>query len=363
MTATLRSILLLAAGLCAGTAGAQPPAAPDIPAPRAGEAVDTARAIQLREREAAQPVRPWAEPDPAAIPTGKAGDAIRYGQALLTRTSSLIGPNAPDPARRFAGNNLNCVHCHAVGPSGLPGTKPYSLPLVNVVNEYPKLDIKSMKVISLETRIAGMVGKGPAGGIPADGPEMQAILAYLKWLGRAGRPDTRMAQTGLDEVAMPNRAADAGRGERLYREQCVACHQPDGTGIKAPDFAGGAGYAFPPIAGNDSYDDGGHMAMVPLLARFLAANMPYGSTRQSPRLTVDEAYDIAAYVTNNLPRKHNPGRVKSYPAEALRPGGFVIPEQFPGDDAAYQRARLGPFIDPPALRQSADTRHDLAAEQ
>ncbi|MGD7498463.1 c-type cytochrome, partial [Ralstonia pseudosolanacearum] len=79
MTATLRSILLLAAGLCAGTAGAQPPAAPDIPAPRAGEAVDTARAIQLREREAAQPVRPWAEPDPAAIPTGKAGDAIRYG--------------------------------------------------------------------------------------------------------------------------------------------------------------------------------------------------------------------------------------------------------------------------------------------
>lgn len=30
MTATLRSILLLAAGLCAGTAGAQPPAAPEI---------------------------------------------------------------------------------------------------------------------------------------------------------------------------------------------------------------------------------------------------------------------------------------------------------------------------------------------
>ena len=109
MMATLRSILLLAAGLCAGTADAQPPAAPDIPAPRAGEAVDTARAIQLREREAAQPVRPWTEPDPAAIPAGKAGDAIRYGQALLTRTSTLIGPNAPDPARRFAGNNLNCV--------------------------------------------------------------------------------------------------------------------------------------------------------------------------------------------------------------------------------------------------------------
>ncbi len=357
MKATRRLPLLLAAGLCAGTAIAQPPTAPGIPAPRAGEAVDTVRAMQLLKREAALPVRPWTEPDPAAIPAGDAGNAIRYGKALLTRTSTLIGPNAPDPARRFAGNNLNCVHCHAVGPSGLPGTKPYSLPLVNVVNEYPKLDIKSMKVITLEARIAGMIGKGPAGAIPADGPEMQAILAYLKWLGRGGKPGTRMAQTGLDEVAMPSRAADVGRGESLYRTHCLSCHQPDGTGIKAPDFASGGGYSFPPIAGNDSYDDGGHMAMVPLLTRFLAANMPYGSTKRSPRLTVDEAYDIAAYVTNNLPRRHNPGRTRSYPAEALRPGGFVIPEHFPGDDAAYQRARFGPFIDPPTLLQSADARH------
>ncbi|WP_055334916.1 c-type cytochrome [Ralstonia solanacearum] len=356
MMATRRLTLLLAAGLCAGTVIAQPPAAPDIPPPRAGEAVDTVRAIQLLKRDAALPVLPWTEPDPAAIPAGDAGDAIRYGEALLARTSTLIGPNAPDPAKRFAGNNLNCVHCHAAGPSGLPGTKPYSLPLVNVVNEFPKLDIKAMKVITLETRIAGMIGKGPAGPIPADGPEMRAILAYLKWLGRAGKPDTHVAQTGLDEASMPDRAADTGRGERLYRAHCLACHQADGTGIKAPGYASGDGYSFPPIAGNDSYDDGGHMAMVPLLTRFLAVNMPYGSTKQSPRLTVDEAYDIAAYVTYNLPRKHNPGRTGSYPDAALRPGGFVIPDHFAGDDAAYRRARLGPFIDPPALLQSADAR-------
>lgn len=219
---------------------------------------------------------------PGCHPGRRRGDAIRYGEALLARTSTLIGPNAPDPAKRFAGNNLNCVHCHAAGPSGLPGTKPYSLPLVNVVNAFPKLDIKAMKVITLETRIAGMIGKGPAGPIPADGPEMRAILAYLKWLGRAGKPDTHVAQTGLDEAAMPDRAADTGRGERLYHAHCLACHQADGTGIKAPGYANGDGYSFPPIAGNDSYDDGGHMAMVPLLTRFLAVNMPYGSTKQSP---------------------------------------------------------------------------------
>ncbi|AQW32488.1 c-type cytochrome [Ralstonia syzygii subsp. celebesensis] len=353
---TLPLVVGLCIGLCAGTVIAQPPATLDIPAPRAGEAVDTARAMQLLKREAALPVLPWTAPDPATLPAGDAGNAIRYGKALLDQTSKLIGPNAPDPAKRFAGNNLNCVHCHAAGPSGLPGTKPYSMPLVNVVYEYPKLDVKSMKVITLQERVAGMIGKGPAGAIPADGPEMQAILAYLQWLGRSGKPDTRMAQTGLDDVAMPDRSANPGHGEQLYRAHCIACHQQDGTGIKTPDYARGGGYSFPPIAGNDSYDDGGHMAMVPLLTRFLHVNMPYGSSKPSPQLTVDEAYDIAAYVTHNLPRKHNPGRAKSYPAAALRPGGFVIPEQFPGDDAAYQRARLGPFIDPPALLQSAEAR-------
>ncbi|WP_317920080.1 c-type cytochrome, partial [Cupriavidus sp. TA19] len=306
------------------------PAAADFSAPRAGEVADTARATQLLKRHAALPVRPWFVPDAATIPAGEAGNEIRRGKALLEQTARSIGPNAPDPGKRFAGNNLNCVQCHAAGPSGLPGTKPYALPLVNVAHEYPKLDVKSMKVITLQDRIAGMVGKGPVGGIPPDSAEMRAIVAYLKWLGSGGKPDTRMAKTGLYEAALPSRPANTKRGEQVYRAQCIACHQPDGTGVKQADFARGGGYSFPPIAGNDSYDDGGHMAMVPLMTRFLLLNMPYGASEQSRKLSLDDAYDVAAYVVNELPRKHNPGRVQSYPNENFRPGGFVIPEQFPG---------------------------------
>lgn len=70
----------------------------------------------------------------------------------------------------------------------------------------------------------------------------------------------------------------------------------------------------------------------------------------------DPATIPAAYVVYELPRKHDPGRVRSYPNENFRPGGFVIPEQFPRNAAAYQRARLGPFADPPALAVSARMR-------
>ncbi|WP_084402675.1 c-type cytochrome [Cupriavidus sp. amp6] len=283
------------AAILSGAALLPGAAAADVPAPRAGEVADTARATELLKRQAALPRRPWSVPDPATIPTGEAGNEIRHGKTLLEQTARSIGPNATDPGKRFAGNNLNCVQCHA-GPSGLPGTKPYALPLVNVVHEYPKLDVKSMKVITLQDRIAGMVGKGPTGGIPTDSTEMRAIVAYLKWLGSGGKPDTRMGKTGLYEAVLPARSVNQQRGEQVYRAQCIACHQVDGKGVKHADFARGGGYSFPPIAGNDSFDDGGHISMVPLMTRFLLLNMPYGASEQNRKLSLEDAYDVAAYV-------------------------------------------------------------------
>jgi thiosulfate dehydrogenase len=106
------------------------------------------------------PLQNWVEPNPNTIPYGEEGDDIRRGIALLTHTSWLMGPEMADQEHRLAANNLNCVNCHEAGPSGLPGTKPFVVPFVNVAHEYPKLDVKSMRIISLEERIVGMLGNG-----------------------------------------------------------------------------------------------------------------------------------------------------------------------------------------------------------
>ena len=321
---------------------ALPAFAAELP-PVGAVVTDAQQAKALVEDFHARPVQPWAAPTQADIPAGPEGDEIRRGLALVSDTSRLIGPHAADPGKRYSRNDLTCEGCHQAGPSGLPGTKPYALPWVNVVNDYPKFDAKAGKVLSLEMRIAGMLGAGHPP-IALDAPEMKAMVAYMKFLSSKAKPGMAMAGVGLPEdLAMPARAADPKHGGELYAQKCVACHGAEGLGQPNADIEHGAGYAIPPIAGENSYDDGGHMYMIPLLTRFLYVNMPYGATAQAPQLSVDEAYDIAAYVDTELPRKHSANRKPLYPFADLRPAGFAIPENYPGDDAAYARARLGPF--------------------
>jgi len=51
-----------------------------------------------------QPLPPWEPPDPATLPDDSVGRTIRYGHDLIANTAALIGPDAADPARRYAGN-------------------------------------------------------------------------------------------------------------------------------------------------------------------------------------------------------------------------------------------------------------------
>jgi cytochrome c len=289
-------------------------------------------------------VQPWREPDEARIPGGPEGAQIREGIALMRDTSRRLGKLAPDPDKRMNWNSLNCVSCHQAGPSGLPGSKRFTLALVNAVNDYPKFDIKSGKVISLEQRALGMFGAG-AVPIRADTPEFQAIMAYVRWLGRDTVPGAAMAGSGLMPIAPLARAADPGRGKALFEAKCQACHGADAQGRRQPDFAAGGGYLFPPLAGDDTYDDAGHMFAVPLLARYIAASMPLGATYDKPQLTPAEALDIAAFVNDDgTPRRHNPNRPRLYPDAALRPQGFAVPEHDAGQaPEAYLHAKFGPF--------------------
>lgn len=315
----------------------------DIEPYRVGDTLSTADAQAMLQRYANRPTQPWREPDPKDIPAGPEGDLIREGIDLMLHTSRRVGNRAPDQSKRMNWNSLNCVNCHQAGASGLPGTKQFALALVNAVNDYPRFDTKSGKIISLEQRALGMFGAAPVK-MTVDKPEFQAIMAYLRWLSAGARSERAMVGVGLMPMQAINRSADPTKGKVLFANKCASCHGADAQGQRQPDFEKGAGYLFPPLAGSDTYDNAGHMFAVPLLARYIHASMPLGTQASKPQLSPAQALDIAAYINDDtMPRGQNPNRTKLYTDAALRPQGFAIPENFGGDDAAYRRAKFGPF--------------------
>jgi len=302
-------------------------------------------AMLWMEENNKRPVQPFTSPTEADIPEGEKGVRIRHAIDLMTRTSEFMGKNAVNPEKRFSANNLNCTHCHSKGDAGLPGTQKGSLPWVNVINDYPKFDPKSMRIISLEERIIGMYGRGAVTLTP-EMEEMQIIMEYMRWLNKEAKPGYAMKGTGIQHIYY-DQAANGETGKKLYETKCIACHGPEGLGIKHLEFSEGMGYIYPPVAGEDTYDDGGHVYMIPTLASMIYTNMPYGIAKPGkPDLTVEEAYDIAAYINHNLKRRHNPNRSKSYPEPYFRPDAFVIPEHFDNDEAKYLKAKFGPYKKP-----------------
>ncbi len=62
--------------------------------------------------------------------------AFRCGAdaTLITATYAHIGPEVPDPAKRFAGNNLACSNCHLEA-----GTKKFGLPIFGLFELFPAI--------------------------------------------------------------------------------------------------------------------------------------------------------------------------------------------------------------------------------
>ena len=76
---------------------------------------------------------PWPAPSVDALSDDAWGRAVRFGRELTVATASLIGPEAADPARRFAGNNLSCQSCHLNA-----GASQHALPFVGAFADFPR---------------------------------------------------------------------------------------------------------------------------------------------------------------------------------------------------------------------------------
>lgn len=271
----------------------------------------------------------WHVPDIAAVPDDEEGRAIRYGRSLFEHTSALIGPDATDLAKRYAGNGLECQSCHLDA-----GTQRFGLPLVGIWERFPAFSARLDAVETMTERINDCMQRSLNGrALPSDSSEMKALEAYIRFLSSGQPPGEPIVGRGAPRLPLPGRAADPVHGASVYQMNCAPCHQADGKGVRYSPLDAqvkGQRYLFPPLWGADSYNNAAGMARNITAAWFVRANMPRGITFAYPQLDVGDAYDVAAYI-NEQPRPHKSGLEHDYPDVWLKPA-----------DAAYPPL-LGPF--------------------
>ncbi|PKV75150.1 c-type cytochrome [Pontibacter ramchanderi] len=249
-----------------------PSSAPVSPAPESEEAM-------------------WQAPQLASLPATPEGDQIRYGRELVAHTAQYLGPEGS--VLQIA-NGMNCQNCHLDA-----GTKPFGNNYALVAATYPKFRARSGTEEDQVKRVSDCFERSLNGTAPEPGSnEMQAMVAYINWVGQNVAAGESPKGAGLVEIAYLDRAASPVQGKALYVQKCQVCHGDQGQGLK-PE--GSSEYVYPPLWGADSYNDGAGLYRVSTFARYVKANMPLGATYGNPMLTDEEAWDLAAFV-NSMPR-------------------------------------------------------------
>ena len=258
---------------------------------------------------------------------------IKYGYELFINTPDYIGPNNGDPEMVFAGNNLSCNNCHLYA-----GTKPYSAPLIGIIQRFPQYRGREDKMGTIEERIDGCMERSMNGRkMPPDSKEMKALISYLDWLGRFAPEDGKIELRGFMSVNIPNRSVNLNNGKRIFNSKCAICHTKEGKGVKKLNSNV---YEYPALWGDDSFNNGAGINRVITAAEFIKGNMPYGTTYESPMLTDEEAYDVAGYI-NQQERPTKPNLEKDFPDLKKKPVSTPYPPYT--DNFSVEQHQKGPF--------------------
>jgi thiosulfate dehydrogenase len=294
-------------------------------------------AVSTSSAQDAKPSPPiWTVPEIGALPNDANSSLVRRGRDLITATYAHVGPEVADPAKRFAGNNLACGNCHLQA-----GTKKFGIPLFGLFGKFPHYNARLGAQMTIEERLNACMTRSMNGRpLPADAPEMQAFVAYIKFLSTGVAPGQLLPGMGTGNMPELDRPADPARGEALYANTCVACHGPNGAGIRRSLPTTDLGYMMPPLWGNDSFNDGAGMARLITAANFLHFNMPHGVDYLNPQLSPEQAWDIAAYVLSQ-PRPHKADLDKDFPDLLEKP--VDAPYGPYADGFSEQQHKYGPF--------------------
>jgi len=220
---------------------------------------------------------------------------VRAGHDLIENTSYYFGPMGKIAA---ISNGMNCQNCHIQG-----GIIPWGNNFSAVIMSYPRFSYRSGKMMSISRRVNDCFERSLNGeAIDTAGHEMQAIIAYMHWIGDDIPKDKKPLGSGLMQLPFLDRAADPAKGSKVYINTCQRCHGANGQGQANAD---GSGYVYPPLWGENSYNTGAGLYRLSTFAGFIKPNMPLlEATYDHPLLTNEEAWDVAAYV-NSQPRPLN----------------------------------------------------------
>ncbi len=278
----------------------------------------------------------WIAPDSSSIKNEKNADQILYGKDLIARTAFYFGPKGKI---EHMSNGMNCQNCHLKA-----GTVPFGNNYSAVASTYPKFRERSGTTETIYKRVNDCFERSLNGkALDSTGKEMQAIVAYIIWLGKdipkgdlpsgqAGKPKG----SGLTELKFMDVAADPEKGKIVYQEKCTTCHMFNGEGKLNAD---GATYQYPPLWGPHSYNNGAGLYRLSRFAGYVKSNMPQNTTYDAPQLTDEEAWNVAAFV-NSQPRPEK-DLSKDWPKVAGKPvdhpfGPFA-------DKFTEQQHKYGPF--------------------
>ena len=271
--------------------------------------------------------------DVSSLDNSSESQAIKHGYELFVNTPKYLGPDNGTPEMAYAGNHLACNNCHLFA-----GTKPYSAPLIGIIQRFPQYRGRENKIGTIEDRINGCFERSMNGRkLPEDSKEMKAYISYLTFLSRYAPKDGTIKGQGFTKLKIPDRAVDLKHGETVFKANCVVCHGPNGQGLKPADSSG---YLYPPLWGNDSFNNGAGMHRVITSAQFIKGNMPFGTTYNATVLTDDEAYDVAGYI-NSMQRPKKANLEKDFPDLLKKP--VSTPYGPYADSFSVEQHQMGPF--------------------
>jgi thiosulfate dehydrogenase len=272
----------------------------------------------------------WHAPDINLVPHTPDGEMIRYGRELIVNTATYFGPKGTIAALT---NGMNCQNCHLWA-----GTKSFGNNFSAVVANYPKYRDRSGMVESIEFRINDCMERSLNGkGIDSLSKEMRAMVAYFKWIGKEVPSKTKPPGSGIVEMPYLSRAADPQQGKIIYENNCRRCHGSNGDGVF---YENSATHRYPPLWGLQSFNISAGLYRLSRLAGFIKYNMPFDLAQSSPRLTDEEAWDVAAFIASQpRPEKKFP---EDWPKLETKPPDYPFGPY--ADHFSEQQHKYGPFI-------------------
>jgi thiosulfate dehydrogenase len=237
----------------------------------------------------------WQAPNEASLANNDKKDLILYGKDLIAHTADYFGPQGK--VKKNAMNGMNCQNCHLDA-----GTKVFGNNYSAVAATYPKYRARSGAIEDIYKRVNDCFERSLNGkALAIESKEMQAIAAYINWLGKDVPKKEKPAGSGFKELAFLDRAANPSNGNLVYSQKCVSCHQANGEGQWNETKTA---FVYPPLWGDLSYNDGAGLYRLSNFAKYVKYNMPLGVSHNNTQLSDEEAWDLAAYVNTQVrPKK------------------------------------------------------------